>query len=506
MSDHSRSLPDRPNLRYLKTEAKRRLRSGEFTTLHEAQLTVAREHGAPSWAALKRLVEDRAVPPRRHASRQLRWIAARFADADAPAEEELREHVHERLLEAMPPEELLPRLMKLAPRLHGPGTSALSLVEDTPTHALARLDSAGLAAVAQLQVVVEPTPPHRLVGFRVHPAAAIDDPRLTAPGTRTEGHIPPVAVEVAEEVFAEFGLPGLALASAGPRDTAWALARGWAALEDPSEPLTTRHRFPAGCVTTLVTATAVLRLVADGRVGLDDPADRHLHTVRLADPAVTVRELLSHTGGVDTPPAWLADRVPDPTALFGRVIPCGGPRGRYADSDAGYFALGLLVENLTGSPFPQAATDLVLRPLGMADSCFPDHWPARADADTVTGYAAFEDGTLIPRHRVSTMPAAGGLWTTAPDLVRFGLSWSTLLPGELARQALTPQAALPGTGHTGLGWELDRTADTAGHTGHLPGASAALAVRLRDGRVHATLTNRSTPLEPINGRLLRALP
>ncbi|OPG01363.1 hypothetical protein B1R27_37365 [Streptomyces sp. GKU 895] len=512
MSDHSRSLPDRPNLRYLKNEAKRRLRSGEFTTLHEAQLTVAREHGAPSWAALKRLVEDRAVPPRRHASRQLRWIAARFADADAPAwnapaEEELREHVHERLLEAMPPEELLPRLMKLAPRLHGPGTSALSLVEDTPHPrpgpARLRRPGGGRAAAG---------------GRRTHsaaPAGGVPRPprrRDRRPAADRTGHpyrggtSPPVAVEVAEEVFAEFGLPGLALASAGPRDTAWALARGWAALEDPSEPLTTRHRFPAGCVTTLVTATAVLRLVADGRVGLDDPADRHLHTVRLADPAVTVRELLSHTGGVDTPPAWLADRVPDPTALFGRVIPCGGPRGRYADSDAGYFALGLLVENLTGSPFPQAATDLVLRPLGMADSCFPDHWPARADADTVTGYAAFEDGTLISRHRVSTMPAAGGLWTTAPDLVRFGLSWSTLLPGELARQALTPQAALPGTGHTGLGWELDRTADTAGHTGHLPGASAALAVRLRDGRVHATLTNRSTPLEPINGRLLRALP
>jgi len=401
----------------------------------------------------------------------------------------------------MPPEELLRRLMNFAPRLHGD----LVLVEDTPTHALARFDSPALALVAQLQAVVEPTPPHRLVELRVHPVAAIDDARLAAPGTRTEGRIPRVATEVAEQVFAEFGLPGLVLASDGPRGTAWALARGWAALEDPSEPLTTRHRFPVGSVTTLVTATAVLRLVADGRIGLDDPANRHLHTVRLTDPDVTVRELLSHTGGVDTPSAWLADRVPDPLDLFGRVIPCGGPRGRHEHSDGGYAALGLLVENLTGSPFPQAVTDLVLRPLGMADSFFPDRRPARGEADTVTGYVAYEDGTLIVRKRVSTMPAAAGLWATAPDLVRFGLSWQTLLPGELAREALTPQAALPGTGHAGLGWELDRTADIAGHTGHLPGASAALALRLRDGRVHTTLTNRSTPLEPVNGRLLRAL-
>ncbi|MFF5492159.1 hypothetical protein [Streptomyces aquilus] len=191
MSDRSRSLPDRPSLRYLKIEAKRRLRAGEFTTLDAAQLTIAREHGAPSWAALKRLVENRATPGPRPASRQLRWIAARFADAgapawNAPAEEELREHFHEQFLEATPPEELVPRLMKLAPRLHGDPV----LVEDTPTHALARLDSADLGSVTQLQAVVEPTPPHRLVGLRVYPVAAIDDPRLTAPGTRTEGRVP----------------------------------------------------------------------------------------------------------------------------------------------------------------------------------------------------------------------------------------------------------------------------------------------------------------------------
>jgi len=447
VSDHSRSLPDRPSLRYLKAEAKRRLRAGEFTTLHEAQLTIAREHGAPSWAALKRIVEDGTDPRQRHASRQLRWIAARFADADAPTwhpptDKELREHVHEQLLEAMPPEELLPRLMKFAPRLHGDPV----LVEDTPTHALARLDSADLAAVAHLQAVVEPTPPHRLVMLRVHLTAEIDDPRLAAPGTRTEGRVPTPASEVAEQAFAELGLPGLVLAAGDPRGLVWALARGWSAL-DPVEPLTTRHRFPAGSVTTLVTATTVLRLVADGRVGLDDLADRYLHTVRLADPAITVRELLSHAGGVDDIPfARRADQVPDPLALFGRVIPCGGPRGRHEYSDAGYVALGLLVENLTGSPFPRVAADLGLRPLAMTDSFFPAHRPsASADPDTVTDYVAYEDGTLIPvRGRVSTMPAAAGLWTTAADLVRFGLGWQTLLPGDLAREALTPQAGIPG--------------------------------------------------------------
>lgn len=507
MSDHSRSLPGRPSLRHLKIEAKRRLRAGEFTTLGEAQLSLAREHGQPSWAALKRLVEGRDAPEG-HASRQLRWIAARFADADAPtwsapAEGELREHFHEQLLDAMPPEELLPRLVALAPRLHGDPV----LVEDTATHALTRIDSAELGAVVQIQAVVEPTPPHRLVGLRVHPTAKVDDPRLAAPDTRTEGRVPAVASEVAALALAELGLPGLALAATDATDGVWALARGWACL-DPLEPLTTRHRFPAGSVTSLVTATAVLRLIAAGRVGLDEPANRHLHTVRLADPAVTVRDLLGHTAGVDLPDQTLAERVPDPLDLFGPVIPCGRPRGRHLRSDAGYATLGLVVENLTGSPCPQAITDLVLRPLGMDDSFFPTRRSAVSrGTEAVTGYVASgEDGTLLARpERVSTMPAAGGLWTTASDLARFGLGWHTLLPEALAHQALTPHADLPGGSRAGLGWQLDRTGDIAGCEGHLPGASASLVLRVRDRRVHAALSSRSVPIEPVNGRVLRAL-
>ena len=52
-SASTRPLPGRPSLRYLKLEAKRRLADGEFTTLHEAQLAIAREHGFSSWTVLK---------------------------------------------------------------------------------------------------------------------------------------------------------------------------------------------------------------------------------------------------------------------------------------------------------------------------------------------------------------------------------------------------------------------------------------------------------------------
>ena len=111
----------------------------------------------------------------------------------------------------------------------------------------------------------------------------------------------------------------------------WVITRGWADL-DRAEPLRPGHRFPVYGVTRLITATAVLRLAADDRIRLDDPANDHLRTVRLADGTVTIRELLSYSGGVTTPApgSQYADTVPALASLFGPVLPCGGPRRRQA--------------------------------------------------------------------------------------------------------------------------------------------------------------------------------
>ena len=91
MSDQSRQFPSQPSLRYLKLEAKRRLAAGEFSTLHDAQLAIAREHGLSSWTTLKQHVESqtesqpRPAGPAAYALDQVRWVIARFAEADRPA-------------------------------------------------------------------------------------------------------------------------------------------------------------------------------------------------------------------------------------------------------------------------------------------------------------------------------------------------------------------------------------------------------------------------------------
>ena len=214
----------------------------------------------------------------------------------------------------------------------------------------------------------------------------------------------------------------------------------------------------------------MLRLVAQGRVGLDGAANDQLRTVRLADDAVTVRELLSHTSGVSNPAVLYADSVPDLAALMGPVIPCGGQRGVPQPSNGGYAVLGQLIADVTATPYALAVTQLVLDPLGMRDSRFPAR-AAEIGAGAVTGYTVTTDGVFVPSPpRVSAVQAEPG----------------------------------PAGYRMGLGWLISREGDTAVHSGVGLDAVAFLRVRVRDLRTHVVLTNRQITIDSIDDRLQQA--
>jgi CubicO group peptidase (beta-lactamase class C family) len=496
-----RPLPGRPNLRYLKLEAKRRLAAGEFPALHDAQLAIAWEHGQPGWTALKQRIGEQSTADCQVLP-QLSWLVARFRSADAPGwtapgQDEIAQHVGPELLAARPAAELIAAIASVAPALR----EGLAVVTRTPL--TAQVQIGGLEVFAS----VEPGPPYRLNGLMAVPLGRrITDARVAGPRpARPAGEVPPGMEEIADEAFAELGLPALALAGGGPGTSPWVVTKGWADLDRDDE-LRPAHRWPAYCGSALVTSTAVLRLVADGQFTLDTPANDRLRAVRLEDATITVRELLSHTAGVDSPAAseLLADHVPDLASVVGPVVACGGPRGEVRPSNGGFAVLGQLIADVTGMPYPEAVTRLVLEPLGLTGSSFPAR-TADLGPDAVTGYNANPAGTFT---RVSsvicTIPAAGGLWATAADTVRLGTAWSSLLPAELAREAVTPQSAPVSTGfRMGLGWIVSGRGDLAVHAGAAPPASAFLRLRVRDGQVQVVLTSRGVPLGLITDRLLR---
>jgi CubicO group peptidase (beta-lactamase class C family) len=319
---------------------------------------------------------------------------------------------------------------------------------------------------------------------------------------------------IAARACAELGLPALLLAGGDTGQPPWVVAAGHAHLDRPgppeppppeSPPLEPGHLFPAPGLTGLVTATAVLRLAAGNRLDLDAPANARLRTVRLADDTVTVRELLTHTGGVDSPAEFHADAVPALAELMGPVIGCDGPRGTVWPSNGGYCVLGQLIADVTGMPYAQAATRMVLDPLGMRDSRFPAR-AADIPGAAVTGYTVTPDGAFEPfPAQVYTIQAVAGLWSTGGDLVRLGTGWPSLLPPALAREAVTPQAVAPQAGpgraevRIGLGLLLDGGTATSGGSG--VESVALLRSRIRDHRTFVVMTTRAVTVESLDEQL-----
>jgi len=481
LSESSRALPERPNLRFLKVEAKRRLTAGEFGTLHEAQLAIAREHGFASWTALKTTIENES-----HALPHVRWLVERFRDADgpqwtSPTDAELREHIGDRLLELAPAAAIGQQLSSIAPKLR----DSLRVEAATVDTLWAEISGLTIEASAETEA------PHRLSSLRLYPVSkSVTDPRVADPRISTTGDAPPEAVDAAKHAQAEVGLPGLILAGA-PR---WTVTTGWADLARREE-LRPDHRFPAYGVAKVITSVAVLRLVDD----IDGRANALLHDLRLANDQITVRQLLTHTAGVVSPEAQFADQVPE--SVYQDTVPCVETNGEIKPSNGGYAVLGRLIADLTGLSYPDAIRKLVFEPLGMTSSDFPTHWPTSA---AVTGYHLSDGGRFEPEQQVSTMAAAGGLWTTAADLVRFGQHWTSLLTPELVRESLRTQIKQNAM-EMGLGWLLNPAKDLYGHAGAGPGAGVSLLIRQSTGVVTVAATNRIVPIEPTNARLSRSL-
>ena len=328
--------------------------------------------------------------------------------------------------------------------------------------------------------------------------------------------------DAARQAMATSTTPGLAVALVHNGRVAWAAGYG-VADHATREPVTPATRFQAASVSKPVTAWGVLRLVEQGRIGLDEPVLDHLRRwrpppSRFDTDGITVRRLLSHTAGLSV--HGYAGQTPDrplppiPASLAGEagsfpVELLDAPGRRWLYSGGGYSVLQLLVEDLTGRRFADHMQTEVLGPLGMTASSF-GRWRAAATAcphDT--------DGGRIPNF-VFAEQAAAGLVTTAPDLGRF---LAAALPGPhgeppgrgvlspaSVRLLLTPAPATEGRWGLGYGLGLLPGGDRlAYHEGANRGWRSGLAL-LPDQRAGiAVLTNGDGGSAPINAVVQRWL-
>ncbi|WP_344099328.1 serine hydrolase domain-containing protein [Myceligenerans crystallogenes] len=259
-------------------------------------------------------------------------------------------------------------------------------------------------------------------------------------------------------------------------------------------------RFRIGSATKTITATIVLQLVAEGRIGLDDPVAGVVPLDGL-DPRITVRMLLQHTSGLlsysgaidadgtyvpgiaGTLDELMANRLrghePEELVRYALDRPARfEPGTAWEYSNTNYTLAVLLVEALTGESYGQQVAERIVRPLGLRDTFAP------GDRTAIPGphahaYYRFADGHVedVTRMNPSGFAGAGDLISTTADLGTFAtaLAAGELLPSALLEEMRTPLAGsgVPVYGEYGLGLFVQDLGPGCGvvvsHNGGLPG-------------------------------------
>ncbi|HLR52873.1 MAG TPA: serine hydrolase domain-containing protein [Candidatus Avamphibacillus sp.] len=271
------------------------------------------------------------------------------------------------------------------------------------------------------------------------------------------------------------------------------------------EPLTEKSLMRIASVSKSFTAFAVLQLVDEGEIKLDDPVVNYLSELTIDDSRwdqVTIRQLLSHTSGIPNP--TIVSPANNLKAGVDRLHDWklqSQPGDKYAYSNANYWILAQLVEKISGMEFSQYLKQKIFTPLGMNDSlaAVNSRDPVQGlQKGYVTAY-----GTAVPWTELEQMfQGAGGVVTTASDmgkwlsmLTKKGKSESgeQLLSKELLETSFSPQ---PGSEKYGLGWSLSSPnvkPARISHSGSLSTFQSQQDIVPNSGYAVAVLLNSFTP-------------
>ncbi|MEU4832598.1 serine hydrolase domain-containing protein [Streptosporangium sp. NPDC023615] len=262
---------------------------------------------------------------------------------------------------------------------------------------------------------------------------------------------------------------------------------------------TTDSLFQIGSITKVWTTTQIMLLVERGELTLDTPVHRVLPEFRVADPeataTVTIRQLLSHTSGIDGDLFLDTGRGDDCVEKY--VAACAGlaqnhpPGVTQSYCNAGFVVAGRVVERLTGRVWDSALREQIIEPLGLTHT-----WTLPEDVLRFRGAMGHLDGVPAPAWGLMRSGGPAGLICARPaDVVAFARAH--LGTGLLAdpRAMWEPQADVPNP-HTlgprwGLGWVLDEWQGrrVLSHGGNTIGQGAMLWVIPEEGTAACVLVN-----------------
>jgi CubicO group peptidase (beta-lactamase class C family) len=300
-----------------------------------------------------------------------------------------------------------------------------------------------------------------------------------------------------EKTLAENGVPSMSIALVRGDSIVWKAAFGYTNMRTRT-PATTETLYSTGSSFKSVTATAVMQLVEQGKVRLDDPINRYLGESQVhdqPDKPVTFTHILSHWSGLkngaETQPIWgrkLPKTLEAMTAGLSSVRP---PETKWEYNNFAYGTAGLLVQKISGVEYETYMVEHVLKPLGVTTPHPVYPTPEMVEVMALPYKAGGAFGKPVPEVQVHfDVYPAGDVYLTAEDMARYlaaqlngGVFHGTrILSEESVREMHTPRFG----GDYGFGFWLvhdSASGHTLIHHGGAIGGQRAFLIGDLDARV-----------------------
>jgi CubicO group peptidase (beta-lactamase class C family) len=346
-------------------------------------------------------------------------------------------------------------------------------------------------------------------------AAFVASPSLAAQtGARPEAKAAVTAVaDSLARAALERGVVGMSIAVARGGDPL--VAKGWGdADREAGTAAEAGTVYQIGSVTKQFTAAAIMRLVEQGKLSLDDTLQRHLPDFPTKGHTVTVRHLLNHTSGIPSYTSFLSLTKPWTRGQIVDSIAARpfdfAPGAQWRYNNSAYYLLGLVLEKVTGRPYATLVREWFAAPLGLAHTAVCGEAPVTAIPH---GYGPAMAGTTaapVPVVSMEVPYAAGAICSTVGDLVRWAraLAAGQVVRPESFRRMTEPTVLADGSPVPyGFGIALDTVGTHASveHGGGIPGFVSYLAHYPEEDLTIALIANSPAQLGGMEDRLAQAV-
>lgn len=311
-----------------------------------------------------------------------------------------------------------------------------------------------------------------------------------------------------DSVTNAYKIPGIAAGIAVDGKIFWTGSSGYADIENSTK-ASPQTIFRTGSITKVLTATAAMRLVEDGKLDPEATVQTYLPDYPVSKKGeIRIKHLLYHTSGIrhykgnENRSFTHYDNLRKASEIFQDRSLKFEPGLDYQYTSYGYTLLGAVIENVTGESYYDALKSLVLDPAGMESTFVEDR--SQINENQAKLYTK-KGKDILPDvdNDLSNIYPAGGLVSTVEDLLKFVIAWESaqLVTENSMKQMLEP----PKSGskvlaeNAGIGWNIWKH-NKYGQVYHRVGGqsgTSALLISYRDAGVSVILLSNQAVLDPI---------